>query len=513
MSALKKFSLKAAYLVRRRRGQGSHGPIDFQSPGNSAFDIVYKSDQMPQTVVEHSRHDEESGYKSMDATEPHLRVNTSAHLPTIVTEPGSILKHVKSIYSDGSSLADLSSISSTSILNEGQVRRENNNCAMYQVDSDWVTMISEPSDEPVNTMTTTGPTNDTPYPTMISFQEGILPKEVFHHRAGPSVDKGLPSGLFIHGQADVTQTPRARGSDAETDANTPRPTTQTVVSSEQRRWSDFSDLEFSDNSRRHIVQVQPGKWELVSEGSRHSMSHGLAPEQSRAWAGYSQGRYDRHDPNHFHHGPSGNRQVVYQTGEARSDIQSEAAGSESSSAACGQPIRYFAGSPEAMLYRSDPVRNPLWGAQNAHPLMNNLYAAVGQVATDFHATRLELEAMHHQTMIDSYRVESLRAQLAQSSLKIREQNVQIENLKVLASPRSGTHHNHAYVEKSLDIQEGEEDAGYAQVPPYSLAASVTVSSPLADPFTDIMAKLETRASSVDSAGLQTHTRATTVTPK
>ncbi|RVX66204.1 hypothetical protein B0A52_10096 [Exophiala mesophila] len=513
MSALKKFSLKAAYLVRRRRGQESHGPNDFQSPGSSAFDIVYKSDQMIQPVVEHSRHDEESGYKSMDATEPRLRVDTSAHEPTIVTEPGSILKHVKSIYSDGSSLADLSSISSTSILNEGQLRRENNNCAMYRVDSDWVTMISEPCDEHVNTMTTTGPTNATHYPTMSSLQEGFLPTEVFHRRAGPSVDKGLPSGLFIHEQADVTQTPQARGFGVETDANTPRQTTQTVASSEQRRWSDFSDLEFNDNSRRHIVQVQPGKWELVSEGSRHSMSHGLAPEQSRAWAGYSQARYDRHEPYHSHHGPSGKRQVVYQTEEARSGIQSEASGSEGSAAVYEQPIRYFAGSPEAMLYRSDPVRNPLWRAQNAHPLMNNLYAAVGQVATDFHATRLELEALHQQTMIDAHKVESLRVQLAQSSLKIREQSVQIENLKVLASPRSGKHHNHASVENPLDIQEGGDDAEYAQVPPSKSAASVTVSSPLADPFTDIVARVETRPSFVDSAGLHTHVRATTVTPK
>lgn len=513
MSALKKLSLKAAYLVRRGKGQAPHAPDDILSPASSTLDVVDESDPTPQTVVKHSRPGKGPKDESTAAIRPPLRVDTPAQIPTTVTEPGSILSYIKSTYSDGSSLADLSSISSASNSNEGQLRRENNNCAMYRVDSDWVTMISEPSEERSEPMTTTRPCHSTTSPTLCARPKGRPPTDIFRHRAGPSGAEDVQSNFFVRERGDVTQTPQARSSGAERNARARDPTPQAAIASDGRRWSDFSDAEINDDTRRHIVQVQPGKWELVSEGSRHSVSHSFTSERTRPWSDRLQARYERHDADHFLPELSSNGQVASQSGAMRPGIEIEAEGSETSSAAYRQPIYYLAGSQEGMLYRSDPVRNPLWGAQNAYPSMHNLYAAVGQVATDFHAARLELQAMHHQTMTDAQKVESLRAQLCQSRLKIKEQNDEIENLRVLTSPRSGNNHNLDHVEKGRNLQEREHDSGLGRLPSSNPAASVIVSSPLPDPFTGAVADLAKTPWPIDAAGRHTQLRTATATPK
>lgn len=511
MSALKKLSLKAAYLVRRGKGQGPHAPNDVLSPASSTLDVVDENDTTPQTAIKHSRPGKGPKDEFTAAIRPPLRIDSPAQRPTTVTEPGSILSYIKSTYSDGSSLADLSSISSASNSNEGQLRRENNNCAMYRVDSDWVTMISEPSEESSNPMTATRPSHSMTSSILTARPEGRRPTDIFRHRAGPSGAEDVHSNFSVRVRGDVTQTPQARSSGAERNARALRPTTQTVVASDGRRWSDFSDAEINDDTRRHIVQVQPGKWELVSEGSKHSVSHSFASERTRPWWDHLQARYDRYDADHFLHELSGNGQVAPQSGVVRSGIEIEDQGSEASSAAYRQPTYYLAGSQEGMLYRSDPVRNPLWGAQNAYPSMHNLYAAVGQVATDFHATRLELQAMHHQTVTDAQKVESLRAQLFQSRLKIKEQNDEIENLRVMTSPRSGNNLDH--VENAGNLQEREHDPSLGPLPSSNSAVSVIVPSPLPDPFTDAVADLAKTPWSIDATGRHTQTMTATATPK
>ena len=462
MSSLKKFRARASSLLRHdKRGPSRvtnrvHAVTSGDNEDTQDKDI--EAENAPPEPQESSiDNNDEQGDEHEIRVEP-LTGSATAALRPAATPLRSVLRYIQSNYTDGSSIADMSSYASIPRDEEGQLRRENNNIAMYRVDSDWETMASETGSPPVRSRDSWGYRCSTFEGVVV--RDEALSSNIFRQHLVPSPNDGGDISNFDLGH-DGSDVATARhqvstqflGPDFSkyVPPTSGTATAENLAATANRRWSDFSEDEFSNNSQHHLVQVRPGEWKVVPRSRTRVAPARPQPDPSQHMGTHQESMYN-------------------------TPVQE-------------RPVYYFAGDQQEMLYRSDPANNMLWNSQLSHPAINNLYAGVAQLKTHIHAMNCALQAAEHQRATDAQTIEALRAELAQAQKLLRDRGAEIETLD----------------NSDADLSAGQEVVGEAQtdlasqasampaIPPRhpahvptrrnpSGATSLVFSSPPPDPF-------------------------------
>ncbi|KEF60661.1 uncharacterized protein A1O9_02222 [Exophiala aquamarina CBS 119918] len=361
----------------------------------------------------------------------------------------SILRYVRSNLTPGSSLADLDRSSLGEMSDRWQARREENNIAMWRINSELTPTEKNPLAVSIrrckevskpqrsgnalsrcNQHTTQPKTNvyrHQPKPSVPKAIEGDFfnsadsseqsrPEGSRNVRANPNFTRrsSLPSipsstqsyrerqlrGTLVRNSSmnwEVVQPPITGAAILEAVQSEIRPNVQPTVESfrttDGRAWADFSEAEFAGDSQRRLVQVGHSEWRLVSPSSQN-LAEQMIPD---------------YPPTH----PS---RIVPDEVIPQSHI--------------------FAGSMARRNFNKHPANNPMWAEQFSHPAVQNLTAAVQHASTDIHALIVENSTLKYEASVNAHKIRGLEQELMRSTELLKEVNVNGEDYRAFVAEQA-----------------------------------------------------------------------------
>lgn len=379
---------------------------------------------------------------------------------TRTTTARSILRYVRSNLTPGSSLADIDRSSLGEISDRLQVRREENNIAMWRINSELTPMERNPLtvssrtrcdtsrpqragnafsrgnqaiDQPNTNVYRHQPKQSVSKAVDAGFFSNADPNEQSIHEASRNVQanprhdqlSSLPSipsstesyrerqlrGILVRNasmnwEVVQPQTAEAASPDAVRGKSQPnlQPTVESFCTTHGRAWADFSESEFADDSQRHLVQVGHNEWRLVSPSSQNLAAQ-MIP----------------------HYQPTHPSQIVPDELIPGSHV--------------------LAGSMAQRNFNMHPANNPIWATQFSHPAIQNLSGAVQHASTDIHALIVENSALKYEAEVNAHKIRGLEKELMRTTELLREANLDGEEYRAFVAERA---------RRNLETRMGEE---------------------------------------------------------
>lgn len=304
---------------------------------------------------------------------------------------GSILQFVNTNFTPGSSIADVDSVEAGTRTHSSQLRREEYNIALRRISSELIPM--EQTHPTASTSHNAGSGQEGSRSSLSGVHEQntqASPKTCLH-QPKPSVSEEVEANFFqvadaqLNGQARGRVDPStARAGLASMPCAPTQENRQARVESyrtgSNRAWADFSESEFDGDSRRELVQVAPGEWQLESRSS-DTLADQAIPD---------------YQPLH----PS---QIIPEELYPQDHV--------------------LAGNMAIRNFNANPANNALWQAQYSHPAIRNLSAAVQHASTDMHALVLENQVLRHDAAVNAHRIRGLERELERVTDLLRVANL------------------------------------------------------------------------------------------
>lgn len=304
---------------------------------------------------------------------------------------GSILQFVNTNFTPGSSIADVESVDAGTRTGSSQLRREEDNIALRRISSELIPM--EQTQSTASTSHDEGSRPEGSRSSLSGVHQQLTqasPKTCLH-QPKPSVSEEVQASFFQdadagpNGQAQGRVEPStARAGLASMPSAPTQENRQARVESHRtgsnRAWADFSESEFDGDSRRELVQVAPGEWQLESR-SVDTLADQTIP-------GYQ---------------PLQPSQIIPEELYPQDHV--------------------LAGNMAIRNFNANPANNALWHAQYSHPAIRNLSAALQHASTDMHALVLENQVLRHDAAVNAHRIRGLERELERVTELLRVANL------------------------------------------------------------------------------------------